>query len=125
MLQVFVNLLNNASDASPPQGRVEIGAQASDTSITLRITDEGSGIAPEHLNHLFEPFFTTKDPGRGTGLGLPLVYNIILQHYGSIEILSPANKKQNNGTQVIITLPRLNEENPSASPAANGESVSG
>ncbi len=125
LLQVFVNLLNNASDASPPQGLIEIEAQGSETSICIRITDEGTGIAPEHLNRLFEPFFTTKEPGRGTGLGLPLVYNIIVQHYGNIEILSPANKNQNKGTQVVITLPRLNEENTLASPAAHGEGLSG
>ena len=125
LLQVFVNLLNNASDASPPQGHIDIEAEGNDTSICIRITDEGSGIEPEYLSRLFEPFFTTKEPGRGTGLGLPLVYNIITQHYGNIEILSPANKKQNKGTQVVITLPRLHTENDSAAPAVNGESVSG
>lgn len=127
LLQVFVNLLNNASDASPPLGEILIDAEGSEHSVCIRITDEGSGIAPEHLNRLFEPFFTTKDPGRGTGLGLPLVYNIITQHYGNIEILSPANKKQNKGTQVVITLPRLHEEHASASdalPAAHGEGLS-
>lgn len=125
LLQVFVNLLNNASDASDPQGEVNIDADTSETGINIRITDEGSGIAPEHLNRLFEPFFTTKDPGRGTGLGLPLVYNIITQHYGNIEILSPANKKQNKGTQVVITLPRLHEEHPPAPPAAHEEGLPG
>ena len=59
------------------------------------------------IDRLFEPFFTTKDPGEGTGLGLPLVHNILTEHYGSIEIISPANKNQKNGTQVIITLPGL------------------
>lgn len=125
LLQVFVNLLNNASDASPPQGRVDIEADSNETSICIRITDEGSGIAPEHQSRLFEPFFTTKDPGRGTGLGLPLVYNIITQHYGNIEILSPANKNQNKGTQVIITLPRLHEEHAPALPTAHGEGLPG
>jgi len=54
-----------------------------------------------------------------------LVYNIITQHYGNIEILSPANKKQNKGTQVVITLPRLHEEHPPASSAAHEEGLPG
>ncbi|GGC00194.1 two-component sensor CbrA [Marinobacterium zhoushanense] len=112
MLQVFINLLNNASDASPDQGEIRIDASSEGNRILLSITDEGSGIAPEHIEHLFEPFFTTKEPGKGTGLGLPLVYNIITEHYGSIELFSPADKKQNNGTQVVITLPRYNGSSP-------------
>ena len=106
MLQVFINLFNNASDASPDDGEIVIEAQAETNRVRLTVTDNGSGIAEEDMNRLFEPFFTTKDPGRGTGLGLSLVYNIITEHYGSIELFSPANKNQKNGTQVVITLPR-------------------
>lgn len=112
MLQVFINLLNNASDASDDGGEISIDARSESNRIELTITDQGSGIDPELLEHLFEPFFTTKDPGHGTGLGLPLVYNIITEHYGSIDLLSPADKKQNNGTQVVITLPRYSGSSP-------------
>jgi len=112
MLQVFINLLNNASDASADEGEIRIEAVDEGHRIILSITDEGTGIAPEHIEHLFEPFFTTKEPGKGTGLGLPLVYNIITEHYGSIELFSPADKKQNNGTQVVITLPRYSGSSP-------------
>lgn len=107
LLQVFVNLLNNACDASPPDSHIYIDAEQHDQRIKLTITDEGSGIPMDIQDKLFEPFFTTKEAGKGTGLGLPLVYNILTEHYGSIEIISPANKKQNKGTQVIITLPGL------------------
>ena len=93
--------------------------------VQIAVSDTGTGMDAKTLERVFEPFFTTKEPGRGTGLGLPLVYNIIVQHYGNIEILSPANKNQNKGTQVVITLPRLNEENTLASPAAHGEGLSG
>ncbi|TCK04984.1 ATP-binding protein [Marinobacterium mangrovicola] len=106
MLQVFINLLNNASDASPDDGRIVVDAKEEQSRIKLTITDNGSGISAQDMNRLFEPFFTTKEPGKGTGLGLSLVYNIITEHYGSIELLSPANKNQKNGTQVVITLPR-------------------
>ncbi|MFC6670728.1 sensor histidine kinase [Marinobacterium aestuariivivens] len=107
LLQIFVNLLNNACDASPDQGLISVSAGREDEKVIIRMLDEGSGIAPELQDRLFEPFFTTKDPGKGTGLGLPLVYNIIEEHYGNIEIFSPANKNQNKGTLVVITLPGL------------------
>ncbi|WP_271273038.1 sensor histidine kinase [Aliamphritea hakodatensis] len=105
LLQVFVNLLNNASDASEEQDEICIEAAYEEGSIVIRVTDQGSGISAEHQAKIFEPFFTTKDPDKGTGLGLSLVYNIIIEHYGSINIVSPANNKQNKGTQVVITLP--------------------
>ncbi|NVK39609.1 MAG: PAS domain-containing protein [Oceanospirillaceae bacterium] len=107
LLQIFINLLNNACDASPDQGLISVSAEQEDEKVIIRVQDEGSGIPPELQDRLFEPFFTTKDPGKGTGLGLPLVYNIIEEHYGNIEIISPANKKQNKGTLVVITLPGL------------------
>ncbi|PIE20796.1 MAG: histidine kinase [Neptuniibacter caesariensis] len=105
--QVFVNLLQNAGDASDDGSSIWLDAAEGENTVTISITDEGSGIAPESQERLFEPFFTTKNPGQGTGLGLSLVYNIIAEHYGSIEIVSPANNKQNKGTQVVITLPRF------------------
>ncbi|MBY4678288.1 sensor histidine kinase [Marinobacterium arenosum] len=105
LLQVFVNLLNNASDASELNGRIWIDAWLEEEAVIVTVTDEGSGIPPELQKQLFEPFFTTKEPGKGTGLGLALVYNIVEEHYGNIEIISPANNKQNKGTQVVITLP--------------------
>jgi len=112
IIQVLVNLLNNACDASPIQGAIWIHAEQQDQQVLLSITDEGTGIDDSIKAKLFEPFFTTKDPGKGTGLGLPLVYNIITEHYGSIEIISPANQQLCNGTQVIITLPGLQSESP-------------
>jgi signal transduction histidine kinase len=105
LLQVLVNILNNACDASPEEGEITITATQEEQRIFLTITDEGSGIDKAIQDKLFEPFFTTKEPGKGTGLGLPLVYNILTEHYGSIKIISPANNKQKKGTQVIITLP--------------------
>ncbi|MCV6588845.1 MAG: ATP-binding protein [Marinobacterium sp.] len=105
LLQIFVNLLNNASDASELYDHIWIEAEEDEGVVVVRVTDEGSGIPPELQQQLFEPFFTTKEPGKGTGLGLTLVYNIVEDHYGSIDLISPANNKQNKGTQVVITLP--------------------
>jgi len=107
LIQVFINILNNACDASPEQGKITIDCNMHLEIITLCITDEGTGIDQHLIDKLFEPFFTTKDPGKGTGLGLPLVHNILTEHYGSIDIISPANNNQKNGTQVVITLPGL------------------
>jgi signal transduction histidine kinase/Na+/proline symporter len=109
LLQVLVNLLNNACDASPADGAIWIEAHSLDGQVQITITDEGCGIDPAIQDKLFEPFFTTKDPGKGTGLGLALVYNIISEHYGSIELISPANAEHSKGTQVVITLPGLQE----------------
>jgi len=120
LIQVFINILNNACDASPEKGKITISCETHLEIITLKITDEGTGIEQQLIDKLFEPFFTTKDPGKGTGLGLPLVHNILTEHYGSIEIISPANKNQKNGTQVIITLPGLPSALPNSS-AHNGE----
>ncbi|WP_420599132.1 sensor histidine kinase [Neptuniibacter sp.] len=107
--QVFVNLLQNASDASDDGTRIWLTTVESSEQVIIRVTDEGTGISAESQERLFEPFFTTKEAGQGTGLGLSLVYNIIEEHYGSIEIISPADNKQNKGTQVALTLPRLKE----------------
>jgi PAS domain S-box-containing protein len=120
LIQVFINILNNACDASPEKGKITISCETHLEIITLKITDEGTGIEQQLIDKLFEPFFTTKDPGKGTGLGLPLVHNILTEHYGSIEIISPANKNQKNGTQVIITLPGLPSALPNSS-THNGE----
>ena len=109
LLQMLVNLLNNASDASPEHSTIRIKAQALENWIEIDILDQGTGIRTELQERIFEPFFTTKEPGKGTGLGLSLVYNIITEHCGNIEFISPADKKQNKGTQVIIQLPAWTE----------------
>ncbi|KGK42330.1 histidine kinase [Nitrincola sp. A-D6] len=111
LLQVLVNLLNNACDASPDHSTIMLTAKTEESWVALSIVDEGSGISPDLQERIFEPFFTTKEPGKGTGLGLALVYNIITEHCGNIEFISPADKKQKKGTQVIIQLPAWTEPN--------------
>lgn len=114
LLQMLVNLLNNASDASPSHSTIFVSAKRVESWIEITILDQGTGIKPELQERIFEPFFTTKEPGKGTGLGLALVYNIITEHCGNIEFISPADKKQNNGTQVIIQLPAWSEADASS-----------
>ena len=102
LLQVLVNLLSNASDASQPGDRVTVGAETDGGQVVLRIGDQGVGIAEGLRERVFEPFFTTKQPGEGTGLGLPLVYNIVRDHGGTVDISS----RTGQGTEVTVRLPR-------------------
>jgi signal transduction histidine kinase len=89
MQQVLVNLLLNACDASKPGDRIRLDARATDTGmVRMVIGDNGSGIAPEHLQAVFDPFFTTKPRGEGTGLGLPIAASIVRNHGGRIDLAS-------------------------------------
>ena len=106
LTQVLINLLSNARDASTAGTAVRVRSEATDTSVVLIVEDEGSGITKDVMDRLFEPFFTTKEPGKGTGLGLALVYSIVEEHYGQITIDSPANPERHCGTRIRVTLPR-------------------
>jgi PAS domain S-box-containing protein len=106
MIQVFINLLSNARDASPVEGRVMLTSEEDEYSIIFSVTDEGPGIPPEHIEKIFEPFFTTKDPGEGTGLGLAMVYSIVDDHGGFLDITSPADPQRKCGAKFTIKLPR-------------------
>ncbi len=88
LTQVFLNLLTNASDASPEQGVVSVAVEQQDESVIARVIDQGDGIPEAIRDKVFEPFFTTKDTGEGTGLGLSLVYDIIRNHNGEIRVVS-------------------------------------
>ena len=107
-----INLAINARDAMPEGGRLRIrtdnrprragnGPDAADF-VALEISDTGTGMPPEVLAHAFEPFFTTKEPGRGTGLGLSMVYDFAQRTGGSATIDSEAGR----GTRVTVLLPR-------------------
>ncbi len=112
LIQVFVNLLANARDASTDGDKVTIQAFAEAKWLKVWVTDEGSGIDEAHLEQIVEPFFTTKEPGKGTGLGLAMVYSIIRHHQGSIDVVSPVNQQERTGTRFIIRLPLALETDP-------------
>lgn len=90
LIQVFVNLLSNATDASEPGQSILIESRIEKEQVVISVKDQGKGIAEAHISRIFEPFFTTKMVGDGTGLGLSLTYNIVEEHGGSISVSSNA-----------------------------------
>lgn len=105
--QVFVNLLQNAIQAlpegAPTRNVVDVRASTDDTGrAVVEIRDTGSGIAPENLQRIFDPFFTTRPVGHGTGLGLAVAHNIVLQLGGTLEV---AESTPGVGTTFRVVLP--------------------
>ena len=86
--QIWGNLIDNALDAVPESGRVEVLARRRDGKIVVSVADNGSGIPAEIRERIFEPFFTTKPTGLGTGLGLDIVRRLVQHNDGEIEVES-------------------------------------
>ena len=104
--QVIINLVVNARDAMPGGGVVTIrtsnaGGDDAPRAVSLAVTDTGSGIPDEIRERIFEPFFTTKDVGKGTGLGLAMVYGIVKQSGGTLDVASRVGE----GTTFTIVMP--------------------
>ncbi|HDR89162.1 MAG TPA: 4Fe-4S dicluster domain-containing protein [Bacteroidetes bacterium] len=107
MMQVLTNLEKNAIEAMPGGGIMKIELSGDMEWVNLKIKDTGTGISPENMEKIFTPFFTTKALGKGTGLGLPLVYGIVKMHRGKIDVESNSDPaKGPTGTTFTITLPR-------------------
>ena len=105
--QVLLNLLNNSVDAMDSSGgNIHISTQLSDGYITLKIADNGMGIAEANLARIFDPFYTTKPVGQGTGLGLSICYGIIKKLGGNIQAQSTKGK----GTTFTISLPMAKDK---------------
>ncbi len=100
LLQVFVNLLINARDATAPGGTIRLSGGEQGGEIRIAVEDDGAGIAPELLPHIFDPFFTTKDPGKGRGLGLSVCHRIIEEAGGRMTVRSEPNR----GTTLYLHL---------------------
>jgi signal transduction histidine kinase len=85
--QVLLNLLHNAIDASPPNGRIVLRCRRDDEQLVFEVEDSGPGLPPQIAERAFDPFFTTKPPGKGTGLGLSIVERIVSSQRGRVEAL--------------------------------------
>jgi signal transduction histidine kinase len=105
LIQVFVNLLTNACDASQPGDTLSIAGRIEGDYVVVRLSDQGHGIPAALQEKIFEPFFTTKPAGEGTGLGLPLAYSIVQQHSGSLTV-----KSHPGGTTFTLRLPHSPSE---------------
>lgn len=99
---VLINLINNAIDAMPSGGSLEIDVMDSASDMVILVSDTGCGIEAEALDSIFNPFFTTKEPGSGTGLGLYIVYNQIQKMNGSIRVDSNLGE----GTSFTLVIPQ-------------------
>jgi signal transduction histidine kinase len=105
LYQVLVNLMVNAMQAMPKGGLLSIDVYAEDGSIILAVEDQGAGMSAQVLQHIFDPFFTTKDVEEGTGLGLPVVHEIVASHGGCVRVRSEPGKGSRFEVQVPITPP--------------------
>ncbi len=117
--QVLTNLIENALQAMPDGGRVEVslyqvevalqeGSAKPGRYLCVSVRDEGVGIAEEHLQHIFDPFFTTKQVGQGTGLGLSIAWGIVSEHDGWIGVESEVGR----GSRFSMYLPEESEPCP-------------
>jgi signal transduction histidine kinase len=99
---VWRHLVDNAIDAVPESGRVDVTAVSENGAVVVRVTDNGSGIAEQDRGRIFEPFFTTKTVGQGAGLGLDVVQSVVKSHSGSIEVRSSPGR-----TEFQVSLPAV------------------
>jgi signal transduction histidine kinase len=98
--QIWANLIDNALDAVPEGGRVEVTAARERQRVVVRVVDDGPGIPDEVRAHLFEPFFTTKPVGKGTGLGLDIVRRLATHNSAEIDVESRPGR-----TEFRVSLP--------------------
>ncbi|HEX2455279.1 MAG TPA: ATP-binding protein [Vicinamibacterales bacterium] len=108
--QIWANLIDNALDAVPDRGRVDITANCERQQVVVRVIDNGPGIPEEIRGRLFEPFFTTKPVGKGTGLGLDIVRRLINHNDAEIEVESVPGR-----TEFRVTLPLAEAQGAGAS----------
>ncbi|MBI4775495.1 MAG: PAS domain S-box protein [Deltaproteobacteria bacterium] len=104
LTQVFLNLIQNSSEAMTHGGKITVQSRSTDDSVVITVSDEGPGVSEELLDKLFSPFVTTKK--HGSGLGLAISKRIVEDHHGKILAKSAEGK----GTQMIITLPLLDRK---------------
>ncbi len=111
LIQVLTNLMSNAYAAMPRGGTLRIVTSDTPDTVSIAVSDTGTGIPPEYRAKIFEPFFTTKHIGTGTGLGLAVTYGIVKMHRGNIRLTTNHDPEVGpTGTTFVIELPRRDEE---------------
>lgn len=117
LAQVLANLVVNARDAMPAGGRLTIAAAEVAGQVELSVQDTGVGMDEQVRQRIFDPFFTTKPAGSGTGLGLAVVWGIVKDHGGSVQVDSAPGQ----GTTVRVRLPRAHAAAPAPRHSSSGE----
>jgi len=130
LVQILMNLVVNARDATPPGGRITIRCfpwkvdelfrktrpwVEQTEYVVLEVSDSGMGIEKKILQRIFDPFFTTKEGGKGTGLGLATVYGIVQQHHGAIEVQSEPGE----GATFSLFFPRVSDSAVQVTPSGS------
>ena len=118
--EVLINLILNAVDAMPEGGTITLRTRPDGEYVALEVSDTGEGMTEEVRNSCFDPFFTTKG-AQGTGMGLAMVYGIVLRHEGTIEVESEVGR----GTTFIIRLPVQARSFSQAKDASVGQVLTG
>ena len=122
--QVFLNLIVNAAhaigdvvgDSAERKGKIVVNTRRDGDWVEIRIADTGTGIPEEIRGRIFDPFFTTKDVGRGTGQGLAIAHNVVVdKHGGTLRVESEVGK----GTTFIVRLPIESVDSADGALAAN------
>jgi signal transduction histidine kinase len=113
--QLFLNLMNNSLDAMPAGGEIQIrtaleGRTGKAQRIVVDFIDSGSGMTPEVMSHIFDPLYTTKDRGRGTGLGLVIVRQVVSELGGTVTVASELGE----GTRFRLSFPAIPNDGPVA-----------
>jgi signal transduction histidine kinase len=113
--QLFLNLINNSLDAMSEGGEIQIrtaltGRNGKPQRIVVDFIDSGSGMTPEVMGHIFDPLYTTKDRGRGTGLGLVIVKQVVSELGGTVTVESELGE----GTRFRISFPAIPNDAPGA-----------
>jgi signal transduction histidine kinase len=105
LLQIFINLYSNARDACDIDGKITTSARIKNNGrVEIMVEDDGAGIPEHEIERIFEPFFTTKDPGAGTGLGLALVFTMMEEMEGEVDVRSTCSPEESSGTRFLLTL---------------------
>ena len=105
IMQVLLNLLLNAADATGPRGEVTLTAEKHGNGVRIVVSDNGPGIDESVRSELFEPFVTTKEVGKGTGLGLAVCRGLVESAQGSIQL----DETYRGGARFVIDLPAAGE----------------
>jgi signal transduction histidine kinase len=100
--EVLFNIIRNAAQAMDKKdGKIELSGISLNGAAIIKISDNGSGIPPDKINQIFNPFFTTKEPGKGTGLGLFIVKQVIERNKGTIAV----DSQEGVGTTFTLSFP--------------------